>query len=114
MSFFTGFTQVGISTNATAIYEQQAEHIAYIITEALKRGARTVEPSMEAQERWCRTIRETAVDNSAFVSECTPGYHNNEGGGGGESVRSHLGDPYGPGFYAFADLLAVWRARGDL
>lgn len=25
---------------------------------------------------------------------------------------SHLGEPYGPGFYAFGELLAKWRANG--
>jgi cation diffusion facilitator CzcD-associated flavoprotein CzcO len=112
--FFTGFTQVGISANISANYELQGEHIAYIIAEALKRGATVVEPTKQAQDAWCRTIKETAVDTSAFDAECTPGYYNNEGGGGGEGLRSHLGEPYGPGFYAFADLLAEWRARGDL
>ncbi|WP_299564408.1 NAD(P)/FAD-dependent oxidoreductase [uncultured Mycolicibacterium sp.] len=112
--FFTGFTQVGISANISANYELQGEHIAYIIAETLKRGAVTVEPTLQAQEQWCRTIRETAVDNSDFDAQCTPGYYNNEGGGGGEGLRSHLGEPYGPGFYAFAELLEDWRARGDL
>lgn len=112
--FFTGFTQVGISANIAANYELQGEHIAYIIAEALARGATTVEPSRAAQDAWCATIRETAVDNSAFDAQCTPGYYNNEGGGGGEGIRSHLGEPYGPGFYAFADLLAQWRRSGDL
>ncbi|MCV7258683.1 flavin-containing monooxygenase [Mycobacterium shimoidei] len=112
--FYTGFTQVGISANIAANYELQGEHIAYIIAEALARGALTVEPSPAAQNEWCRTIRETAIDNSAFDAQCTPGYYNNEGGGGGEGLRSHLGEPYGPGFYAFADLLAQWRAKGDL
>jgi cyclohexanone monooxygenase len=112
--FFTGFTQVGISANIAANYELQGEHIAYIISEALARGATTVEPSQEAQDEWCRTIRDTAIDNSAFDAECTPGYYNNEGGGGGEGIRSHLGEPYGPGFYAFADLLKEWREKSDL
>ncbi|CQD08034.1 monooxygenase [Mycobacterium europaeum] len=112
--FFTGFTQVGISANIAANYELQGEHIAYIISEALARGATTVEPTEAAQSRWCQTIRETAIDNSAFDSECTPGYYNNEGGGGGEGIRSHLGEPYGPGFYAFSDLLTEWRDKGDL
>ncbi|CAM2752979.1 monooxygenase [Mycobacterium intermedium] len=116
--FFTGFTQVGISANIAANYELQGEHIAYIIAEALARGATTVEPAQEAQDNWCQTIRETAIDNSAFDLECTPGYYNNEGGGkgtaDGEGIRSHLGEPYGPGFYAFGDLLAEWRAKGDL
>ncbi|TFV56186.1 NAD(P)/FAD-dependent oxidoreductase [Mycobacterium sp. PS03-16] len=112
--FFTGFTQVGISANIAANYELQGEHIAYIIAEALRRGATTVEPSQDAQDAWCRTIRDNAVDNSAFDASCTPGYYNNEGGGGGEGIRSHLGEPYGPGFYAFGDLLRDWREQGDL
>ncbi|ORB75190.1 flavin-containing monooxygenase [Mycobacterium scrofulaceum] len=112
--FFTGFTQVGISANIAANYELQGEHIAYIVAQALARGARTVEPTEAAQGQWCETIRDTAVDTGQFDSECTPGYYNNEGGGGGEGIRSHLGEPYGPGFYAFGDLLADWRERGDL
>ncbi|BBZ47801.1 flavin-containing monooxygenase [Mycobacterium parmense] len=116
--FYTGFTQVGISANIATNYELQGEHIAYVIAEALKRGATTVEPSQAAQDRWCATIRETAIDNSAFDAQCTPGYYNNEGGGGGaaegEGIRSHLGEPYGPGFYAFEELLRAWRDKGDL
>lgn len=116
--FFTGFTQVGISANIAANYELQGEHIAYIIATALARGATTVEPSQQAQDQWCTTIRETAIDNSQFDLECTPGYYNNEGGGqgaaAGEGIRSHLGEPYGPGFYAFGDLLSEWRDKGDL
>jgi cyclohexanone monooxygenase len=112
--FYTGFTQVGISANICANYELQGEHIAYVISQALARGATTVEPSQEAQDGWCRTVKETFVDNSAFDAECTPGYYNNEGGGGGEGIKSHLGEPYGPGFYAFGDLLKEWREKGDL
>lgn len=112
--FFTGFTQVGISANIAANYELQGEHIAYVIAQALARGATTVEPEQQAQDDWCATVRETAIDNSAFESQCTPGYYNNEGGGGGEGIRSHLGEPYGPGFYAFEDLLRDWRAAGDM
>ncbi|OOK63409.1 putative Phenylacetone monooxygenase domain protein, partial [Mycobacterium kansasii] len=78
--FFTGFTQVGISANIAANYELQGEHIAYIIAQALARGATTVEPTQRAQDDWCRIIRETAIDNTQFDMECTPGYYNNEGG----------------------------------
>ncbi|BCO38333.1 NAD(P)/FAD-dependent oxidoreductase [Mycobacterium heckeshornense] len=112
--FHTGFIQGGVAANTTAMLEQQAEHIAYIIAEAHKRGVVTVEPSQRAQDEWVRVIRETAVDTSAFDQTCTPGYYNNEGGGGGEGIRTHLGEPYGPGFYAFGELLDQWRAKGDL
>lgn len=114
--FFTGFTQVGISANIAANYELQGEHIAYVISEALNRGISALEPSQDAQDGWCQTIRDNFVDNSAFDAECTPGYYNNEGGGVGkdaEGIRSHLGEPYGPGFYAFGDLLKEWRDKGD-
>ena len=110
---FTGFIQGGVAGNTTAMVEQQAEHIAYIISEAIARGATTVEPSLEAQDDWVRTIGELAFDNSQLIA-CTPGYYNNEGGGGGEGFRSALGEPYGAGFYAFDDLLKDWRAKGDL
>jgi cyclohexanone monooxygenase len=112
--FFTGFIQGGVEANTTAMLEQQGEHIAYIISEALARGAETVEPSQEAQDEWRRVIKEIAVDNLQFEMECTPGYYNNEGGGGGEGIRSHLGEPYGPGFYVFDDLLKEWREKSDL
>lgn len=112
--FISGFIQGGVSANITANYELQAEHIAYMIAEAQRRGAVTVEPSQEAQDRWIRTMRETAFDNSKFDMECTPGYFNNEGGGGGEGIRSYLGEQYGPGFYAFAELLQEWRDQGTM
>ena len=112
--FHTGFIQGGVSANTTAMFEQQAEHIAYIISEAVKRKATTVEPSVAAQDNWVNTIRELSMDNSAFEVSCTPGYYNNEGGGGGQGIRSFLGEPYSPGFYAFDDLLKEWREKGDL
>jgi cyclohexanone monooxygenase len=109
--FFTGFIQGGVSANTTAMFEQQAEHIAYLISEAVKRRAVTVEPSQEAQAAWVSTIQELAIDNSAFEVSCTPGYYNKEGGGGAEGF---LGEYYSPGFYAFEDLLKEWRDKGDL
>lgn len=112
--FHTGFIQGGVSANTTAMFEQQAEHIAYIIAQAIDRGAAVVEPTQEAQDAWVATIKELAMDTSAFDMSCTPGYYNNEGAGFGEGVRSFLGDYYMPGFYAFDDLLIQWRDKGDL
>jgi cyclohexanone monooxygenase len=72
--FFMGFIQGGVSANTTAMFEQQAAHIAYIIAEAQNRGATTVEPSQEGQDNWVKTVRGLAIDNSAFELSCTPGY----------------------------------------
>ena len=111
--FFTGFTQAGVGANVSAMYEQQARHIAYIIKESLARGARTVEPSQKAQDGWIKTIRDSAIPAEGFLQECTPGYYNNEGGGS-EGIRQVFGEPYGPGFYAFERLIGEWREKGEL
>lgn len=109
--FFTGFLQGGVTASTTDMFDQQATHAAYIIGEALGRGATVVEPTAEAVGQWCATVRETAVDNSNFQRECTPGYYNNEGE---RNIRSHLGEPYWPGFYALEELLREWRGTGRL
>jgi cyclohexanone monooxygenase len=109
--FFIQFTQGGLNASIPATFDQQGNHIAYIIKEALRRGAKVVECSQKAQDEWVKTIRETSYDNSAWERACTPGYYNNEG----EAKRRwFLGEPYGPGFYAFDKLIQDWRDKGDL
>jgi cyclohexanone monooxygenase len=117
--FFTGFIQGGVNASTTESFNQQGRHIAWIIAEALKRGAAVVEPKLEAQNAYVEHIRATAIDTSAFARECTPSYFNNEGEEvttetGEKKLRSYLGETYGPGFYAFEQLLEGWRAKGDL
>ena len=109
--FFTGFTQGAVSVNLTLMLDHQTQHIAYIVASALKRGAATVEPTVEAVEYWQSVMREHRVSNDDFLMECTPGYYNNEGGA---VRRSHVGDSYAPGVAAFNALLKAWRDRGDL
>jgi len=109
--FFTGFTQAGVNATNSATFITQGRHIGYIAAEALRRGAKTVEPTQEAQDGWVSHLRSVAVDNTQFVRECTPSYFNNEGE---EKIRFIFGEPYGPGFYAFEALLQKWRDAGDL
>jgi cation diffusion facilitator CzcD-associated flavoprotein CzcO len=117
--FFTGFIQGGVNSSTTETFSQQGRHIAYIIGEALDRGATTVEPSQAAQDGYVQHIRETAIDLSAFQRECTPSYFINEGAAevdekGEKKYRWYLGETYGPGYYVFEKLLEDWRAAGDL
>lgn len=109
--FFMGFFQGGVSVNVTEMYEQQAENISYIIAEVINRDIRIVEPSQQAQDTWVKTMRDLEVSNQEFLEQCTPGYYNNEGS---QAQRSHLGEVYGLGFYAFDELLASWRDEGKL
>ena len=109
--FFTGFIQGGVTASLTQMYDDQTHHIAYMIHETLKRGAKTIEVSREAQDDWVQHMRDTEFSMKAFLDECTPGYYNNEGG---EVRRSHIGEVYGPGYGAFMKVLDDWRGAGDL
>ncbi|MBN9531830.1 MAG: NAD(P)/FAD-dependent oxidoreductase [Alphaproteobacteria bacterium] len=109
--FYIGISQNGLSVNMTAMFDDQARHIAYIIAQVRARGAETVQPSTEAEDEWVATIRKLAVVNREFLEACTPGYYNNEGG---KRPGSLAGETYGPGINAFNALLAEWRADGSM
>jgi cyclohexanone monooxygenase len=109
--FYIGISQNALSVNMTAMFDDQARHIAYIISEAQKRQALTVEPSLEAQEAWVETVHGLAISNRAFLEACTPGYYNNEGS---ERPGSLAAETYAPGLNAFSELLDQWRGQGDL
>lgn len=108
--FYIGVSQNGLSVNMTAMFDDQAQHIAYIIAEAKKRGATEVEPTPEAQDAWVRTIKKLSVVNRAYLESCTPGYYNNEG----DLEGGQAGQTYAPGINAFNALLADWRNNGEL
>jgi cyclohexanone monooxygenase len=109
--FYIGIGQNGLSVNMTAMFDDQARHVAYIIKEVKDRGAIAVEPTPEAEEAWVEVIRSVAILNRDFQNACTPGYYNNEGG---ERSGGLNGQTYTPGINKFNELLAEWRARGDL
>ena len=111
--FQVGLGQNGFSANLTAVLDDQAQHVAYVISEANRRGVGQVQPTIEAEQAWVDTIRSLSAMNVAFLDACTPGYYNNEGkiaseGGGIQ------GESYAPGANAFNALLAEWRESGDM
>ena len=95
----------------TAMFDDQARHIAYVIAETQRRGATTVEPTEEAQDEWVDVINGFHVGGLSFLETCTPGYYNNEGAPRGGSA---FFGAYTPGINAFNQLLEEWRERGDL
>jgi cation diffusion facilitator CzcD-associated flavoprotein CzcO len=109
--FFTGYIQGGLNASTTEQFGRQGYHIAYVISEALKRGAKVVEPTQEAQDAYVKHFHEVEFDSSQFQRECTPSYFTNEG-----QVKAPwaLFRSYGPGWDAFQKLLADWRDKGDL
>jgi cyclohexanone monooxygenase len=108
--FYVGISQNALSVNMTAMFDEQARHISYIIRETQQRGATTVEPSADAQQEWCDLIASMQVMNTSFFESCTPGYYNNEGNLGDRRA----GGTYTPGLNAFNALLEEWRAEGSM
>ena len=72
---------------------------------------RTFEVSQEAEDAWVQTILELAQFNLDFLESCTPGYYNNEGKPSERGIRNGF---YGAGSVAFFNVIADWRAKGDL
>jgi cyclohexanone monooxygenase len=111
--FFVGIGQNGLSVNMTAMFDDQARHIAYIIREVRARGAETVQPTQNGEADWVSEIRRLALKTNSFIESCTPGYYNSEGQFG-KAIGTLGGEAYSPGINAFNALLADWRANGQL
>jgi cyclohexanone monooxygenase len=110
--FFMGLTQTGFTPNFTLMINEQAQHIAYIISEATRRDGTMVETSQQAEDDWQAEMARTALFTRDFFEACTPGYYNNEG---------HLSDTtglrasiYGAGSEAFFQIIRNWREADDL
>ena len=111
--FTIGINQNGLSPNMTAMFDDQAVHVSYIIDEVQRRGATTIEVDAEAEKAWvAEIVRLAGGGNAEFLEACTPGYYNREGQvGKGVSMQN---SPYAPGINAFNELLARWREAGTL
>ncbi|MEY4230345.1 MAG: hypothetical protein RLZZ362_1194 [Actinomycetota bacterium] len=112
--FSIGISQNAFSVNMTSMFDDQARHIAYVVAEALARGARTVEPTVEGQDAWAAQLASPSSGGDGgggFLKSCTPGYYNNEGRSTGGNA--FLG-AYPRGINAFNQLLDDWRTAGDL
>ena len=109
--FYIGYIQGGLNASVTEQFGEQGRHIAYIIHETLRRGAKAVEPSKEAQDEYVRRFRELEIDLSEFQHQCPPGYFNNEGE---DRPKWALFRGYGLGWDAFQKLVREWRDKGDM
>jgi cyclohexanone monooxygenase len=110
--FFLGFTQTAITISVPQALTEQADHVAYIVREARERGVRVVEPTAEAEQAYVDEVRSLARMGERFYRECTPGYYNSEGAAGNR--QGFFSEMYGAGPLKFFEVLADWRASGDL
>ncbi|HTK96914.1 MAG TPA: hypothetical protein VL379_02730, partial [Pseudomonadales bacterium] len=110
--FTIGINQNGLSPNMTAMFDDQAVHVAYIVDTVKKRGKRVVEATTDAEEAWVKQIVALAgFGAQAFLESCTPGYYNREGKSANANMQN---SPYAPGINAFNALLKDWRDADTL
>ena len=110
--FHMGLTQNGFTANFPHMLYEQSDHIRDVLMEAKRRGAVCLEPTAEAEAAWVSTIRTKSQLGLAFLTECTPGYYNNEGRPGvGKGIAD---EQYGGGPIEYHELIRKWRADGEM
>jgi cyclohexanone monooxygenase len=107
--FHMGLTQTGFAANFTYMLDEQAAHVAHVITQVNGREAKSVEPTPEAEAEWVKVVTGPTV-MTEYQNVCTPGYYNGEGTNEGQGF---LQTNYPDGGLAFFDMLARWREQGD-
>ncbi len=95
----------------------QAEHVAYTVSELLKRRVRVAQVTAEGEQRWVDDQLSEASSGVQLIlggspESCTPGYYNQEGTH--ERYRDVRLESYGKGLGAYRKLLRDWREAGEL
>jgi cation diffusion facilitator CzcD-associated flavoprotein CzcO len=110
--FFLGFTQTAITISVPQALNEQANHVAHLVSQARARGRQVLEPTAEAEAAYVEEIRSLARVGERFYMECTPGYYNSEGAAGNRT--GFFSEMYGAGPLKFFEKLQAWRADGRL
>jgi cyclohexanone monooxygenase len=109
--FIVSNAQSGFTVNFPHMLDEQARHLAHIISHGLETQVRSFEVSEAAEAEWVQAVLDLAVQREKFAAECTPGYYNNEGKPNPKAVQN---GPYGAGPVAFVKVLEDWRAEGTM
>jgi len=109
--FLMSLIQSGVSVNYVHIADEQTKHMAYIISECLKRGIETIQPTQEAEDAWVEEVVSSGADRRAFIESCTPSLFNQEGK---RDRAVELNDLYAKGPLVYIKLLEDWRAEGHM
>jgi cyclohexanone monooxygenase len=108
--FFVSPTQgANLISNVPHNLTESGKTIGLIVSEALKRGAKEVEVTKEAQDAWVELLL-SGPGRMIGSPDCTPGYYNNEGQDPGPAARYAVGYPAGA--TAYFRYLDEWRQSG--
>jgi cyclohexanone monooxygenase len=109
--FYSGYIQGGLNGNTTLQFGEQVRHASWIITQALDRGIKAVEPTQEGEDAYLKEFREKELDLSTFLQECTPSYFTNEGD---KEAKWFLFRGWGGGWDDWQAKMQAWRDAGDM
>jgi cyclohexanone monooxygenase len=109
----------GLGVNYLYPNGKQAAHIAWIIKHCLDNGYLAVEPTLDAEAEWRKTLdlSQSHEHNPlwanflAGLAECTPGYNNSEGDA--TDRKGIFPNFYGFGALKYMEMLREWR-EGDV
>jgi len=104
--FIVGNSQSAATTNFPHAMDESARHFQYLIQKCLQKGIRCIEPDKAAEDAWVEHIISISRFNEAFLSDCTPGYYNNEGKPNRRSIQNGA---YGKGPNPFFRITKAWR-----
>ncbi|WP_309645338.1 NAD(P)/FAD-dependent oxidoreductase [Phenylobacterium sp.] len=110
-AFFVQPTQgANLISNVPHNLTESGKTIALTVKHALDQGAKQVEVTAEAQEKWVELLL-TGMGRMLGAPDCTPGYYNNEGQDPGPAARLNVGYPAGA--TAFFKYIDAWRTSGQ-
>lgn len=108
--FIISLSQSGGNPNQVFMLNEQAKHLAWLMTELKARNATKVEASEQAEQTWVETIVELAKLRESFFRECTPSFFNDEGK---LTTKGILQTRYGLGTLVYMKLIEEWKQEGD-
>ena len=108
--FFVQPTQgANLISNVPHNLTESGRTIAMTIRHAQETGAKEIEVTKEAEDAWVALLL-TGFGRMIGMSDCTPGYYNNEGQDPGPAARLAVGYPAGP--TAYFKYIDEWRSSG--
>ena len=102
-----GIRQAAITISQTFTFDEQAKHVAGVLSRLIDDGVVSMEITETAEQNWVEEMDARSIFNEAQVHACTPGYFNNEGNF--EQGRPIWADAYGGGPFEYIEVLSKWR-----
>jgi cyclohexanone monooxygenase len=110
--YLMGITQSGFTVNFVYMIDQEAKHIAYVISRALRDKVKVLEVTEQSEAGWVRTVYDRGDKTIEFAMNCTPGYYNGEGKLNPATRQD--GFYFGDTPTRFIEILEQWRATNEM